>query len=43
MNGPTIHRSRLTAAARAALYLTFTIALIPIQAVSLALRLPLSR
>jgi 1-acyl-sn-glycerol-3-phosphate acyltransferase len=43
LNGPTIHRSHLTAAARAALYLVFTLALIPIQTISLLLRLPLSR
>lgn len=39
----TIHNARITAAARASVYVLFTVALIPVQAVALLLRLPLSR
>jgi 1-acyl-sn-glycerol-3-phosphate acyltransferase len=39
----TVHNARITAAARAAIYVLFTVALIPVQAVALILRLPLSR
>ena len=40
---PTVLSSPTTAAVRAALYLSLTLALIPVQAVALMLRLPLSR
>jgi len=40
---PTVHNSRSTAVARASIYVVFTLALIPAQAVALLLRLPLSR
>lgn len=43
MSQPTIHHSRLTALARAGVYIVFTLALIPVQAVALLLRLPLSK
>jgi 1-acyl-sn-glycerol-3-phosphate acyltransferase len=43
MSEPTIHHSRVTAAARASVYVAFTLALIPVQAVALLLRLSLSR
>ncbi|MEP4377992.1 MAG: lysophospholipid acyltransferase family protein [Alphaproteobacteria bacterium] len=43
MSGPTIYNARETAVARAGLYVIFTVALIPVQAVALLLRLPLSR
>lgn len=43
MSAPTIHHSRLTALCRAAVYIVFTLALIPVQAVALLLRLPLSK
>ena len=43
MSEPTIHNARVTAAARASLYVLFTLALIPVQAIALLLRLPLSR
>lgn len=43
MSEATIHNARITAAARAFVYVLFTLALIPVQAVALLLRLPLSR
>tara|TARA_A100001037_G_scaffold289346_1_gene300995 strand:+ start:182 stop:1138 length:957 start_codon:yes stop_codon:yes gene_type:complete len=43
VSAPTIHHSRLTAICRAAVYVVFTLALIPVQAVALLLRLPLSK
>ena len=43
MSEATVHNARFTAAARAAVYVVFTLALIPVQAVALILRLPLSR
>ncbi len=43
MSEATVHNARITAAARAAIYVLFTLALIPVQAVALILRLPLSR
>lgn len=42
MSEATVHNARITAAARAAIYVLFTLALIPVQAVALILRLPLS-
>jgi 1-acyl-sn-glycerol-3-phosphate acyltransferase len=39
----TVYNSRIAAAARACVYVLFTLALIPVQAVALLLRLPLSR
>jgi 1-acyl-sn-glycerol-3-phosphate acyltransferase len=43
LNETTVFRSPMTAAARAAPYMLFTLAMIPVQAVALLLRLPLSR
>ena len=43
MSDATVHKARITAAARACVYVLFTLALIPVQAVALLLRLPLSR
>lgn len=43
MSEATISNARITAAARAFVYVFFTLALIPVQAVALLLRLPLSR
>lgn len=43
MSEATVHSGRITATARAAIYVLFTLALIPVQAVALLLRLPLSR
>ncbi len=43
MSEPTIYNARETAVARASMYVLFTLALIPVQAVALLLRLPLSR
>ena len=43
MTEPTVLQSRITAAARATVYVTFTLALVPVQAFALLLRLPLSR
>lgn len=43
MSDATVHNARITAAARACVYVLFTLALIPVQAVALLLRLPLSR
>ncbi|MDE0779784.1 MAG: lysophospholipid acyltransferase family protein [Alphaproteobacteria bacterium] len=43
MSDPTVLHSRLTAISRATVYVVFTLALIPVQAVALLLRLPLSR
>ena len=43
MSEPTVYNSRMTASARAAVYVLFTLTLIPVQAVALLLRLPLSR
>jgi len=40
---PTVYCSQITAAIRAALYITLTLTLIPVQVVAVALRLPLSR
>src|SRR3546814_1646156 len=40
---PTVYISRSPALARVALYVTFTAALIPLQAVALLLRLPVAR
>ena len=42
MSDPTVLYSRLTATSRATVYVVFTFALIPVQAVALLLRLPLS-
>jgi 1-acyl-sn-glycerol-3-phosphate acyltransferase len=43
LSDPTVLHSRLTAISRATVYVVFTLALIPVQAVALLLRLPLSR
>ena len=43
MSEPTVFYSRVTATARATVYVAFTLALIPVQAIALLLRLPLSR
>lgn len=43
MTEPTVYHSRLTAICRASVYAAFTLAVIPVQAVALLLRLPLSR
>jgi len=40
---PTVYHSRLTAVSRGLLYAVFTLFMIPVQAVALLLRLPLSR
>jgi 1-acyl-sn-glycerol-3-phosphate acyltransferase len=40
---PTVYNSRMTAIGRASLYVVFTLALMPVQAVALLLRLPLSK
>ena len=42
MTDPTVYHSRLTAISRASVYAVFTLALIPVQAIALLLRLPLS-
>ncbi|MBT5572277.1 MAG: 1-acyl-sn-glycerol-3-phosphate acyltransferase, partial [Alphaproteobacteria bacterium] len=43
MSDPTVYHSRLTAISRATVYAVFTLVLIPVQAIALLLRLPLSR
>ncbi len=43
MSEPTVYHSRLTAVSRGLLYAVFTLFMIPVQAVALLLRLPLSR
>ncbi len=43
MSETTVHNARITAVARASVYAAFTLALIPVQAIALLLRLPLSR
>ena len=43
MTEPTVYLSPVTAISRAAVYATFTLLMMPVQAVALLLRLPLSK